>query len=152
MKVRAFANVLEAVSGDGQEADAGTSLSNPLVVRALDRAGNAVDSMEIAFSTSDGGSFSPAKVTTGTDGTAQTRWTLGSTGGAQSAMATARKGSASATFGATALSGGPAPSNCLSVEPAADTLNYVGDAGSLAATTSASARSPGPARRPPSQP
>jgi hypothetical protein len=73
-------------SGGGQSAPAGTPLANPIVVRVNAADGGAVPDVTVRFSAP--GSVSPASAVTAADGTAQTRWTLGTGAGTQSLTAT----------------------------------------------------------------
>ena len=80
---------LVRVSGDGQTADAGQPVANPLVVRVNDAQGRGVAGVAVAFSvTQGGGAVGAGSVTTGADGQASTSWTVGTTAGsAQQARA-----------------------------------------------------------------
>ncbi len=76
-------NRLERVSGNDQSADPGEELSDPLVVRLLDEAGNGVPNRAVSWVVaSGGGSVSSATSTTDENGRASTRWTLGGSEGA----------------------------------------------------------------------
>ncbi len=77
---------LNIVSGDGQSADAGTALPNPLVVEAVDRYGNGVPGTTVSWTVSHG-SVTPTSSQTDAVGQAQTSWTLGT--GTQDQTATA---------------------------------------------------------------
>lgn len=102
------ADSLVKVSGDNQTAPAGTALPESLVVRVADRFGNAVAGHAVTFSVaSGGGSVSPTTATTGTNGRAATRFTLGNGAGTQTAQATASGVTVGspAVFTATALAG-----------------------------------------------
>jgi predicted small lipoprotein YifL len=90
---------IEVVS-DQQQGAPGTALSQPLVVRVLDAQGGVVVGADVAFTTTGGGSFSPAIARTAADGRAQTVWTLGPGTGLQTATATV--GTVTATATATA--------------------------------------------------
>lgn len=121
---------LVSVSGDGQMGTAGTALSSPLVVRALDGDGQPIAGATVSWSvTSGGGSVSSSSTTTGSDGTASVTWTLGPTAGAQSVQASS--GSATATFQATAEAGPPAS---VTVTPSTATLTAVGATQQLSAS------------------
>ena len=72
---------LEKVSGDDQSGQVSTQLSNPLVVRVLDQDGVALGGVSVSFSVSPSGTLSASSATTGADGQASTRLTLGSTAG-----------------------------------------------------------------------
>jgi hypothetical protein len=73
------------VSGGGQSATAGSTLPSPVDVHATDRFGNSASDVSIIYTTSDGGSFSPAGATTDASGRASARWTLGGSVGTQTA-------------------------------------------------------------------
>lgn len=106
---RGPADSLVKVSGDNQFAPASTAATDSLVVRVADRFGNPVPGHAVAFAvTQGGGSVSPANATTGANGRAATRFTLGPTGGAQNRAQATASGvttGSPATFTATALSG-----------------------------------------------
>jgi hypothetical protein len=68
---------LARVGGDDQMADPGAAVADSLAVRVKDAHGNLVQGAAVTFSASGGGSVSPATATTGADGIARTRWTLG---------------------------------------------------------------------------
>ena len=96
------ATTLEVISGNNQDADVSTQLSNPLVVRVLDQNGDPFSGAEVTFSASpSGGRFSDETVTTGANGQARTRFTLGSTAGDYTITASVT-GLTAATFTATA--------------------------------------------------
>ena len=76
-------SALQVVSGGGQSGTAGKALANPIVVRAIAPDGVPVGGATVVFSAQGGGSASPATVVTGTNGTAQTTWTLGPNLGGQ---------------------------------------------------------------------
>jgi Bacterial Ig-like domain (group 3) len=82
------ATVLERVSGDGQSALAGTSIPDPLVVRAKDGSDNPVADLAVTWVMgSGGGSLVPETSLTDAEGRASTRWTLGATPGTNTATA-----------------------------------------------------------------
>lgn len=96
------------VSGDAQSGPAQSPLASPLVVAARDTFGNGVPGVAVAFAvTAGGGSLAPASTTTGSDGTASTVFTLGSTVGQHAARAAAGA-LGTLDFTATATSGPPA--------------------------------------------
>lgn len=69
------------VSGSDQEAFAGATLSDSLVVRAVDRRGDAVSGVSIRYSvTLGGGSVAPSTGLTDVNGYVRSEWTLGSAG------------------------------------------------------------------------
>lgn len=82
-------DVIQKVSGGTVDSlPAGCTLGEPLVVKVLDNANKAVAGATVNFESTVGdGSFSQAIVTTGADGTASTRWSLGFTGGTNTARA-----------------------------------------------------------------
>jgi hypothetical protein len=79
----------ELVGGDAQTAPAGSTLSNPLVVKATDAQGNPVPGVGVSWSVTGGGTVSPASGATGSDGTFSTQRTLGSLAGPQTTIANA---------------------------------------------------------------
>ncbi len=93
------------VSGDDQLAPAGSQLTDPLVARVNDGFGNPVAGVTVEWSAGSG-TVDPASSVTGSDGRAETFWTLGSSTGLQAAAA-ASTGLAGSplTFKATALAG-----------------------------------------------
>ena len=108
---------LEKFAGDNQTGPPGSALSNPLVVRVLDAAGDPVNGVTVNWEIVDGGgSVSPQSSTTNSQGRATTTWTLGA-GGNQTARATV-SGIGSVTFNATAESAIPSPSrSTVDVDP-----------------------------------
>ena len=96
--------LLVKVSGDQQSGVIGTLLDVPLVVRVTDTQGNPVAGSTITFGPASGdGSVFPTQVTSDSNGTAATDWTLGSSQGSQSVGASIETG-AMVTFTATATS------------------------------------------------
>jgi hypothetical protein len=94
--------LLVKVSGDQQSGVVGTLLDAPLVVRVTDTQGNPVAGSTITFGAASGdGSVFPMQVTSDSNGTAATDWTLGSSQGSQSVGASIEAG-AMVTFAATA--------------------------------------------------
>jgi hypothetical protein len=78
----AVASALAIVSGNNQSALVGLPLANPLVVKATDAAGRAVSGAQIDWTiVSGGGLLGAATTTTGSDGTTQVLYTLGSVAG-----------------------------------------------------------------------
>ena len=72
---------LAVVSGNHQTGVAGGPLPAPLVVKVSDQYDNPVSGITISFAVvSGGGSLNPTSVATGSNGQAQTIWTLGSLG------------------------------------------------------------------------
>ncbi|UCG16460.1 MAG: PD40 domain-containing protein [Phycisphaerales bacterium] len=81
---------LQRVSGDGQLRFPGSTLVNPLVVRASDRAGNGVSAISVTWnSLAGGGSISPLSPSTNVLGEVSAVWTLGPQPGANTAEVTA---------------------------------------------------------------
>ena len=92
---------LAVVGGHGQWAAVGTPLPEPLRVKATDGYGNVVSDAEVTFAVIDGGgSLEPGASTTGADGIAESRWTLGAIAGRQHVRA--QTGDAIAQFAAAA--------------------------------------------------
>lgn len=76
--VRAAARTLQYVKGSAQTGAAGGLLADTLVVRALDRDGEAVEGVPVEFAVvSGGGSAVAAAPATDAQGYARARWTLG---------------------------------------------------------------------------
>jgi adhesin/invasin len=101
------------VKGDHQSAAIGSALADSLVVRVTDSRNQPVANQPLTFAVvTGGGSVSPSSTTTNSDGTAQTRWVLGPTAGAQQATAKATGNGApadlSVAFNATATASAPA--------------------------------------------
>jgi len=78
-------------AGDRQVGAVGKALSEPVVVLLADEFGNGVAGGRlVTFTvTEGGGTVAPGEVTTGSDGTAQTTWTLGPANGANGLTAVA---------------------------------------------------------------
>ena len=94
------AELLE-VSGNGQEGPAGVPLEQPLRVRVLNE-GQPAPRLWVEWSViAGGGELEPRNSFTDADGFAETRWTLGPSGGTQQVRAVVRKGTP-VVFGATA--------------------------------------------------
>ncbi|HEU0013219.1 MAG TPA: Ig-like domain-containing protein [Longimicrobium sp.] len=117
---------LAAVGSTTRAGQPGQALADSLAVVARDAYGNPVGGVTVAFTGSGG--FSPASRTTGADGIARSRWTLGGTAGAQQAQATAA-GVGSVAFTATATApaqppgGTPGPVTHLVLSRASLNLN-----------------------------
>jgi hypothetical protein len=80
---------LTALSGSGQEGESGETLTDALVVKAVDAQGRPVPRALVMFAvTSGGGTLTAALDTTDAEGVASTRWTMGGALGA--AQVTAR--------------------------------------------------------------
>ena len=122
---------LVVVSGDAQAGEQGDTLAQPLVVRALDAAGQPVAGDTVRFIVlGGGGTVTPDRVVTGVDGLAATRWTLGLDLGAQAVRAE-RTGSDSAEFAASARAGTRA--RRVAITAARTTLAPAGDTATLVA-------------------
>jgi hypothetical protein len=74
--------------GDGQAAQIGTPLPNPVTVLVTDDAGGPVSGVTVQWSVDGGGDVSPASGATGSDGKASATRTLGGTAGQQHTIAT----------------------------------------------------------------
>jgi hypothetical protein len=103
------ATTIAKFSGDAQAAAAGHALAQPLVVRVSNAAGSPTVGATVTFAVLSGaGSVGTPSAATGSNGQAQTTWTLGAAVGSQSVTATV-VGATPATFTATAQPGsGPA--------------------------------------------
>ena len=113
------ATAIDAISGGGQSATAGSTLPDSLIVRVTDAAQNPVAGTAVTWTVTGGGSVSEASTVTGADGRTGVRRTLGTTAGPQTTVATVN-----------GLTGSPV------VFPATAT---VGTAGRLVVTTQPSA-------------
>jgi hypothetical protein len=103
------ANGVAAVSGDGQSAQVGSTLPEPLVVSVSDNFGNPIEGMAIDWTVDGGGEVSETSTTTGPDGQTSVTRTLGPTAGTQHTFATAAGLAGSpVTFVHTATSGSAA--------------------------------------------
>jgi hypothetical protein len=67
---------LSTISGSKQTGIVGTTLPNPIVVKAKDAAGNVISGTSISFSDGFGGTFNPNPGITGTNGETSTMYTL----------------------------------------------------------------------------
>ena len=94
------ATALEVVSGDGQSAQVGNALANPLVVQVNDQNGDAFAGATVTFATT-GGTLSTASATTDANGQASTSLTLPNTAGEYTVTASVT-GLTDVTFTATA--------------------------------------------------
>ena len=104
------ASHIEIVSGNNQEAPAGTQLPNELVVRVLDENNNPVSGRPVAWVIgAGGGSVIPETSNTNGDGQASTHWTLGGSPGSNTVNAVV-SGIGSVTFSAQGTGSG-SPSN-----------------------------------------
>jgi hypothetical protein len=72
------ANAVNIVSGNNQEAPAGSKLPQPLVVQLLDQGGNPIANQPVSWVVGDGGgTANPETSNTNAEGKASTEWTLG---------------------------------------------------------------------------
>ncbi len=95
--------------GDNQIGTAGEALPQPLIVRAVDVAGQGVTGLPVTWLVrSGGGSIDPAAAETDSDGFATARWTLGPVDGAQQVQARV-PGAEPVLFTATATGGEDPP-------------------------------------------
>jgi Plastocyanin len=78
-------------SGDAQSGPAGQPLPNSLRVEVT-RDGAPASGIAVTWATSSGGSLTPTSAQTDADGVSSSSWTLGSTGGQQSATASVQGG------------------------------------------------------------
>jgi hypothetical protein len=118
------------VSGSGQTGAIGSELASALVVRVTDSKSRPVAGISVTWTvTAGGGSVAPGSTTTAGDGTASTRWTLGTVVGTQQVTANAA-GLRAASFGATAIDSATASVTVTS--PSAKI--YEGDTVQLVAT------------------
>src|SRR5206468_1690219 len=110
----AAASALAIVSGNNQSAPVGLQLPSPLVVKATDAAGRAVSGAQIDWTiVSGGGLLGSATTTTGSDGTTQVLYTLGSVAGPATIRAALHNAPAvTVSFTETALAAG---SNALTL-------------------------------------
>jgi hypothetical protein len=97
---------IEMAGGNGQAAQVGTPLPNPVTVLVTDDAGDPVSGVTVQWSVDGGGDVSPSSGATGSDGKASATRTLGGTPGQQLTIATVPglQGSP-VTFTATATEG-----------------------------------------------
>lgn len=110
--------LLEMAAGDDQEAQIGTTVTDPLVVRVTGLDGIVREDISVEWTVAEGGSIEPLRGSTDADGRAEALWTLGAEPGEQLARSTA--GGASVTFRALAT---PVPpedwADALEVRPTA---------------------------------
>jgi adhesin/invasin len=97
---------VDALSNATLVAPAGTEVADPIEVLVVASDNQPLPGAAVTFSTQSG-SVDPAAATTGADGIARTRWTLGTTAGQGTLSASAGAG-ASATFTATVTAASPA--------------------------------------------
>ena len=106
---------VSASAGDGQSGTVGGALTDPIVLKVVDRQGQPVTGVRVTFApdAAAGGSVDPASVVTGNDGLAAAQWVLGNTAGSQTATAqVAGVASLSESFTATAA---PGPAQTLAL-------------------------------------
>jgi hypothetical protein len=94
---------LQLVSGGKQTGTVGTTLPNPIVIRAKSASGSTVAGASISFTDGVGGTFSPNPAITGSTGEASTSYTLPTK--AQTLVATASDGSVKVTASEAAVAG-----------------------------------------------
>jgi hypothetical protein len=101
---------IAVVAGNNQTAPGGQALADSLVVRVTDPQNRPVAQLRVAFVvTAGGGTAAPDTAVTDNDGRAASRWTLGTTAGAQMAQARVTGSDAvNAAFTAVASAGAPA--------------------------------------------
>jgi hypothetical protein len=111
---------IAAVSGNNQNGQAGSALTNPIVIRVSDAEGG-IPNLTVTFAIpqGQGGILSPAAATTDVEGNVQTVWNLGNVIGSQTFTATVA-GLAPATIQAT-VAAGPA----TTVNPVTPTTQFV---------------------------
>jgi hypothetical protein len=121
------ADDLVPVSGNNQRGEPGQQLGEPLVVRLVDDDGNGIPGRAVSWIVgTGGGSVSAATSNTGSNGEAETRWTLGSSPGLNTLNAVV-SGVGIVGFRATAVGGagggggGSAPSRLGFVAQPSDT-------------------------------
>ncbi|MDX1646990.1 MAG: Ig-like domain-containing protein, partial [Longimicrobiales bacterium] len=113
------------VAGNNQSAVVGTTLASPLQVEVTDAFGNLVGGTTVNWTPASGdGTASPTSSTTNASGVTSTDWTLGTTAGPQSLVASA-SGAQSATFDAT---GQPGPADALVIIDGDGQTGVVGEA------------------------
>ncbi|MDH4352345.1 MAG: hypothetical protein OEW56_14450, partial [Gemmatimonadota bacterium] len=94
---------MSVVSGNTQTGQTGTALGNPLVVKVVNAAGDALSGITVAWTVeAGGGSLGGATSITSTLGQAQISYTLGGSAGANTVRATAQGTAVTTTFSATA--------------------------------------------------
>ncbi|MBA2670651.1 MAG: IPT/TIG domain-containing protein, partial [Gemmatimonadetes bacterium] len=116
--VTQVARSLERVLGDGQSGVAGEKLSDSLKVRVIDRHGDGVAGIAVAWevSTGDGG-LEGVTTTSNSHGHARASWRLGGIGGTQIVIARLTQTGGATMFSATAV-GGPGAPFIVAVSPA----------------------------------
>ncbi|MFL5462287.1 MAG: Ig-like domain-containing protein [Gemmatimonadales bacterium] len=108
---------LTIAGGDAQSAEVSTLLPDSLSVKAVDRYGNGVFGVEVAWQANGGGAVSPETVMTGSDGRAATARTLGDRPGPYGTAARA-EGLAGSPIAFTATGvAAPQPALTLVIQP-----------------------------------
>jgi len=111
------ASSVTIVSGNNQEAPAGSKLPQPLVVKVLDQDGNPIPNRAVSWVIGDGaGTPNPATSNTGADGQASTEWTLGPNPGGNTLNAVV-SGVGTATFSANGTGTGSPSNLALTTQP-----------------------------------
>src|SRR6185437_10892170 len=101
--VFATPSAVEVIDGESQHANAGSPLTQPVVLRVLSKKGRPVPGATVRFRTADGmGSADPATATSDDEGRARTRWTLGDLAGSQHLLVTVDGADSSTTIAAEA--------------------------------------------------
>ena len=100
--VTSTATTLEAVSGSRQSGQTGSAIANPFVVRVLDQNGDAMAGVSVSFSVTPSATVNPSSATTGANGQAETRLTLGSASGTYTVTARVTGITQTVSFTATA--------------------------------------------------
>lgn len=111
------ATALQKVSGDGQQAVAGSALPAPVRVRVTGAGEQPVVGVSVTFTPSSGsGSAAPSTATTDANGEATASWTMPTTSGPKTLVASVTTGSVvlSTTFSATATV--PPPSGIVIID------------------------------------
>jgi len=122
----ASATRIQGVSGSNQTATVGTTLGQPYVVRVTDALGNPVAGVAVSWTvTQGGGAIAPDGGTTDASGEARATYTLGTTAGPQTVLASATGLTGSpVTFPATATPG-PAARLVFTQQPSGTSANAV---------------------------
>ncbi|UCG86403.1 MAG: Ig-like domain-containing protein, partial [Gemmatimonadota bacterium] len=76
------------LSGDGQAGPTGAALPDAIRVQVLDGASQGIEGIPVVFTDAGGGQFSQDAVLTDATGHAEVNWTMGPTGGSQTAAVT----------------------------------------------------------------
>jgi PKD repeat protein len=111
------ANAVNIISGNNQEAPAGSKLPQPLVVQLLDQDGNPIPNRPVSWVVGDGGgTANPQTSNTNADGQASTEWTLGPNPGTNTLNAVV-SGLTPAAFTATGTGTGTPSTLALTTQP-----------------------------------